>query len=416
MAGTQSKASGSVAIGDELRAVFIGQLIRGKEQLYQSRLELGSCDDGLESYQWSDSEDESSPRYVSGGIKIENTDDECINITTVMYNTALIHMKIGEVDTAEKCFDLAMECFELVTEESKFENSNNAAYKALVFAGLFNNIGCMQYRDGNITGAKKSFGKALKIGKNTLRPSSGDYKSKMVEGYKHVGTIYYNIGSTNARLGLEDEVMRPLECSLGLQKVALGESHPDIVNIQHSIGLVLMGVGQWSGAMKAFMECLSTVRFVFGNDDHQVAKELFHLGKIHEMKGEYNEALHVYEETLRIERLTLGVIHPETIMTMYEIGQIYQNKGDMNEALNMYHDILSVAKASNNIEESSLVLVLHEMVRIYLEIGNIDAATKLYAEVASTIELNSADKALVDIVGLAQVKDLLVNPPAAAAA
>ena len=103
-------------------------------------------------------------------------------------------------------------------------------------------------------------------------------------------------------------------------------------------------------------------------------------------------------------------------MTMYEIGQISQNKGNMNEALNMYNDILSVAKASSAIEESSLVLVLHEMVRIYLEIGNIDAATKLYAEVASTIELNSADKALVDIVGLAQVKDLLVNPPAAAAA
>eukprot|EP00586_Coscinodiscus_wailesii_P020908 CAMPEP_0172519142 /NCGR_PEP_ID=MMETSP1066-20121228/291240_1 /TAXON_ID=671091 /ORGANISM="Coscinodiscus wailesii, Strain CCMP2513" /LENGTH=298 /DNA_ID=CAMNT_0013301669 /DNA_START=594 /DNA_END=1486 /DNA_ORIENTATION=- len=298
MAGAKLKASGSPVIGDDLRAMFIGQIIRGKEQLYQSRLELGSSDDGLESYQWSDLEDENSPRCLSGGIKIESkegyeTDDECVIIATVMYNTGLIHMKSGEVDTAEKCFDLAIECFELVTEESKFQSSNNAANKSLVFADLFNNIGCMQYRDGNITGAKKSFSKALKIGKNMLRQLSGDHKTKMTEGYKHVGTIYYNIGATNARLGLEDEVMRPLECSLGLQKVALGEDHPDIVIIQHSIGLVLMDVGQWSGAIKAFLECLRAVRFMFGNDDHQVAIELFHLGKIHEMKGEYNEALHV---------------------------------------------------------------------------------------------------------------------------
>mmetsp|Transcript_62789 Transcript_62789/g.74308 ORF Transcript_62789/g.74308 Transcript_62789/m.74308 type:complete len:94 (+) Transcript_62789:92-373(+) len=44
--------------------------------------------------------DGGSPRYVLGGIKIENkesydTDDEYINITTFINNTVLIHMESG---------------------------------------------------------------------------------------------------------------------------------------------------------------------------------------------------------------------------------------------------------------------------------------------------------------------------------
>lgn len=74
-------------------------------------------------------------------IKIESeeghdTDNECTSIATVMYNTSLIHMKNGEVDTAKKCFDLVMECFELATEDSKYDDGINATEKTLIFADM----------------------------------------------------------------------------------------------------------------------------------------------------------------------------------------------------------------------------------------------------------------------------------------
>eukprot|EP00586_Coscinodiscus_wailesii_P015478 CAMPEP_0172518808 /NCGR_PEP_ID=MMETSP1066-20121228/291028_1 /TAXON_ID=671091 /ORGANISM="Coscinodiscus wailesii, Strain CCMP2513" /LENGTH=450 /DNA_ID=CAMNT_0013301257 /DNA_START=1047 /DNA_END=2398 /DNA_ORIENTATION=- len=442
-------------IDEELRTVFIAQIIRGKEQLYQSMSLPHSSNDNLDGYQWSESEDDGCPKCLSEGLKIESDEedscDECTDIATVMYNTGLIHMKHGEFDSAEKCFNLAVECFDVMSEESECNDGNNFAYKSLVFADLFNNIGYIQYRNGNIIEAENNFTKALQIGKSVVSQACGDYKNKIIQGYKHIGTIYYNIGvmkamlgfndevisplecslglqkvalggkSPNigvmkAMLGLKDEVIRPLECSLGLQKVALGDSHPDIAIVQHNIGIVLIGAEQWDDAMSAFLESLRIIRFVYGNEDRKVAKELFNIAKVHEMKGEYEEAIHVYEESLRIERLTLGMLHPETIMTMYEIGQIYHRKGDLNEALNAYSVVLSVAKAASDIEESSIIFILGEMVAIYLEIGNIDAARKLYAEVSDTIELDSCNEEIVDIVGLAQVRDLLANIPAAAAA
>eukprot|EP00586_Coscinodiscus_wailesii_P001596 CAMPEP_0172484628 /NCGR_PEP_ID=MMETSP1066-20121228/12163_1 /TAXON_ID=671091 /ORGANISM="Coscinodiscus wailesii, Strain CCMP2513" /LENGTH=489 /DNA_ID=CAMNT_0013249277 /DNA_START=72 /DNA_END=1541 /DNA_ORIENTATION=+ len=418
MMSVRSKEDGTLSIDEETRANFIAQIVRGKQQLYQAMSSQSSVEN-LDSYQWSESGANDSVKCLSEAMKIDNDQgqiNDYVNVATVMYNTAILHMKNDEIDVAEKCFDLAMESFKVAREETCLTSTSSCAFDALVFADLFNNIGYLQCRNGDITNAKSNFTNALKIGKNALGQGSGDYKESMIQGYKHIGTIYYNIGIVNAMLGLKESVMRPFECSLGLQRVALGESHPDIAMVQHNIGTVLVGIGKLDEAMSAFLKSLQMIRFAFGNDDCQVAKELFYIGKIHEMRGEYDEALHVYEETLRIERLTLGVDNAETVMTMYEIGQVYQNKGDINEALDMYHDILSIAKESCDIEESSVLFILRQMITIHLDAGNIEAATKLYTEVADTIEIGTGDNTIVDIVGFAQIKDLLTNPPAAAAA
>jgi tetratricopeptide (TPR) repeat protein len=421
MLATQLKENASMYIDDGLRAGFIAQIVRGKQQLYELTLLSQSSNDDLESYQWSESGNDGSPRCLSEALKIENaqghgTCDGYSNAATFMYNTGLIHMKSGEFENAEICFGYARECYNLTREDRQFDDASNLGCNALVFAAVFNNIGCLQYRNGNMMDAQGSFNRALEIGKIALKHTSGSTMVKMMQGYKHVGTIYYNIGVINERIGLNDKIMEPLEYSLGLQKVALGENHPDIAVVQHNIGVVLIGAGRWTDAMNAFLESLRMIRFVFGNDDYQVVKELFYLGKVLEMKGEHNEALHVYEEALRVERLTCGEVHPETMLMMYKIGQIYQNKGHLNEALVVYYDIIDMSKVANDIEESIPIMILGEMVTIYLEMGDIDVATKIHAEVLRTIELDSPDRTSFDILALAQVEDILVNPSNAAAA
>lgn len=49
-----------------------------------------------------------------------------------------------------------------------------------------------------------------------FRQSSGYYKTKMIEGYKHVGIICHNNSMMHARLGLENEAMIQVECLFGL--------------------------------------------------------------------------------------------------------------------------------------------------------------------------------------------------------
>eukprot|EP00586_Coscinodiscus_wailesii_P009103 CAMPEP_0172521044 /NCGR_PEP_ID=MMETSP1066-20121228/292350_1 /TAXON_ID=671091 /ORGANISM="Coscinodiscus wailesii, Strain CCMP2513" /LENGTH=541 /DNA_ID=CAMNT_0013303893 /DNA_START=256 /DNA_END=1881 /DNA_ORIENTATION=- len=465
MEAASCKENAKLVIDEELRAGFIEQIVRGKQQIYESSLLSQSRNDNLESYQWAESGDDGGPRCVSEGLKIESDqsedlDDEYIIVATITYNTGLIHMKNGELDIAETCFNLAIECFDLIAEKRKCNNRDNSTNNSLLFADLLNNIGYMQYRDGNITKAKNTFTKALEIGKNMLSQARGDYKKKIIQEYKHVGTIYYNnitkakntftkaleigknilgqtrgdykkkiiqeykhvgtiyynVGVINARQGLNNEVIRPLQCSIELQKVALGESHPDIAIVYHSIGSVLIDGGQWNDAMNSFLESLRITRFVYGNDNSEVAKELFNIAKVHEVKGEYKEALHAYEETLRIKRLTLGVFHPETVKLMYQIGQIYQNEGDINKALNVYHDILSVVKTASDIEELPTISILGEIITIYLENGNIGAALELFAEVADTIELDNVDEETNGYFGLSHIRDLLKNIPPAAAA
>jgi len=408
-------------IDDELRASYISHIIRGKQQLYKSTLPSQTSSSTFDRCQWSESGVTDSPIYLSGALKIRNddrqgSDEAYMSVATIMYNTALIHMKNSYFANAEGCYELVLECYDAIRSHMRMKRKTDSFINALVFAGLFNNIGYMQYRQGNIAEAIENFTRALNLGKKRLRQTSRKHQVEMMQGYKDVGTIYYNIGIAYARLGRTDKVIRPLEGSLELHKVALGDSHPDMATVQHSIGTAFMGIGQMDNAMNAFLESLRIIRFVFGNDDKQAAKALFYLGKVHAMKGEYDEALHAYEETLRVERLTLGMNHLETIMTMYEIGQIYQNKGDHDKVLMVYHDILSMAKVASDIEESSLVLILGEVVMMHLEVGNIDAATKIYNEVSSIIELKNDDHAITVIVELAQIKDMLMNPLAAPAA
>eukprot|EP00586_Coscinodiscus_wailesii_P005767 CAMPEP_0172482118 /NCGR_PEP_ID=MMETSP1066-20121228/8381_1 /TAXON_ID=671091 /ORGANISM="Coscinodiscus wailesii, Strain CCMP2513" /LENGTH=469 /DNA_ID=CAMNT_0013245011 /DNA_START=157 /DNA_END=1566 /DNA_ORIENTATION=- len=408
-------------IDDDSREKFISQIVRGKQQLYEMAKPSRSSDSNLDSYQWSVSGVNSSPIYLWNALKIENDNEQGhdytgVNVVIIMYNTGLIHMKNGDLEIAEEFFDLAMEFFELAEENGRLNDRNYSFLNSLVLADLFNNIGYLRYREGNIADAIENFSHALNISEKVLMRTNSRYEVDMMQGCHHVGTIYYNIGIANARLGSTDKAMRMFQCCLYYHKIALGESHPDMGIVQYSIGMVLVGIGKLDDAMNAFLESLQINRFVFGNYHVEVGKTLYSIGKVHEMKDEYDEALNVYEETLRVERLTLGVHHPETIMTMYGIGQIYHKKGDHRKVLRVYHDIISLAKATSDIEGSSLVLVLGEIVMIYLEVGNIDAATKIYSEVANMIELENGNIRVAGIVGLEQIKDMLMNPPAAPAA
>mmetsp|Transcript_46525 Transcript_46525/g.56333 ORF Transcript_46525/g.56333 Transcript_46525/m.56333 type:complete len:493 (+) Transcript_46525:129-1607(+) len=403
-------------VDDALRARFISQIVQGKHQLYEVMMSSRSSDSSLDSHQWSKSEANGHSIYLSDAMKIENDygqgrDYIYMHVATVMYNTGLIHMKNEDFESAEKIFMLAVECSQVAEECGRLNGGIGISLNALVFTNLFNNIGHLQYRQGNVSDAVKNFHHALNIGKDFLIR-----KDETMQWYSYIGTIYYNIGIANANLGLTDKAMRALKSSLYYVKVVLGESHPEMGTVQHCIGMVLVEIGQLDDAMNAFLESLRIIRFVFGNDHCEVGKALYHIGKVHEMKDDYDEALNVYEETLRVERLTLGVHHPETIMTMYGIGQIYHKKGDHRKVLRVYHDIISLAKATSDIEGSSLVLVLGEIVMIYLEVGNIDAATKIYSEVANMIELENGNIRVAGIVGLEQIKDMLMNPPAAPAA
>mmetsp|Transcript_46526 Transcript_46526/g.56335 ORF Transcript_46526/g.56335 Transcript_46526/m.56335 type:complete len:493 (+) Transcript_46526:129-1607(+) len=403
-------------VDDALRARFISQIVQGKHQLYEVMMSSRSSDSSLDSHQWSKSEANGHSIYLSDAMKIENDygqgrDYIYMHVATVMYNTGLIHMKNEDFESAEKIFMLAVECSQVAEECGRLNGGIGISLNALVFTNLFNNIGHLQYRQGNVSDAVKNFRHALNLGKDILIR-----KDEMMQWYSYIGTIYYNIGIANARLGSTDKAMRMLQCCLYYHKIGLGESHPDMGIVQYGIGMVLVGIGKLDDAMNAFLESLQINRFVFGNYHVEVGKTLYSIGKVHEMKDEYDEALNVYEETLRVERLTLGVHHPETIMTMYGIGQIYHKKGDHRKVLRVYHDIISLAKATSDIEGSSLVLVLGEIVMIYLEVGNIDAATKIYSEVANMIELENGNIRVAGIVGLEQIKDMLMNPPAAPAA
>jgi len=402
---------------DEIRSRLIARIIQGKQQLHQMTLPSQLRVGGIGSYQWSASESNASPRFLSEAMKIErdqgqHSDNDPIIVATIMSNTGLILMKDGNLDGARALFGLALKGI----ESMRLNDTYDSALSTLVVSHLLNNIGCIQYIQGSITNAKKTFLSALRIGNNVLKQTSRINKSKIIQGYKHVGTIYYNLGIANARLDLKEETKKSLECAVALQKEGLGESHPDNAIVQHNVGLIFLSAGLMNEAMNALLESIRIIRFVFGNGNRQVAKVLFQLGKVHEMKCEYNEALHVYQETLRIERLTLGMNHPEAVMTMYEIGKVHHERGDLEEALNTYNEILPIVWASSSIGTLSLVLLLCQMVTIHIEIGNIEAATRIYIRVSRMIEQDSSAQTIINIVAVGKIEYLLMNPPAAATA
>jgi len=150
-----------------------------------------------------------------------------------------------------------MELFK-VTKKTPLSSTSSCTVEVLVSANLFNNICYLQCRNGDFTNAKSKF---------TNEQGSRDHKEIMIQEYKHISTIYYNIMVVNAMLVLEESVMVLLAGSRGLQKFAFEEHQPDNGNLDT--------------ATAAFLKTQQTIHFAFGNDDFQIAKGWYHIGKIH---------------------------------------------------------------------------------------------------------------------------------------
>lgn len=404
---------------EEKRSELIQKIILSKKRLYDITSSSKKMPrDGLDKYQWSDIDSNSSPKCLSEGIKINNGDfpkSKNLIVSTIIYNTALVHLKSGLLGVAKECFELVMKACNPDNRSNMFSSCNRwcneAPYEALVFAAALNNLAYIHYRSGNLLEAKKKIIKALQITKKAMT-SSKDHMQK----YKYIGTMLFNIGVINVVLGLKDEVVKPLRRCLAYQKMVLGEYHPDIAIIEHNIGMAFGEIEMWENAINCFLESLRIIRFKFGNEHHFAAKELFHIGKVHEMKGDIDAALHAYDETLRIEKKTLGLYNYETFMTMCDIGQVYHRKENLNEALRFYNDALVVAEAVDDSDCKAILFVLQRILIVQFECGDTAAAIQTQNKIINVMESGGNDHNINKSVEYVQMEFLLANPPAAAAA
>mmetsp|Transcript_14123 Transcript_14123/g.17788 ORF Transcript_14123/g.17788 Transcript_14123/m.17788 type:complete len:489 (+) Transcript_14123:100-1566(+) len=411
MATVQPKECQIVALGDA-RSQYISQIIEGKERVYNIRScsELKSKQNGVDNYQWSEMASDVTPKCISEAMKICQSEgnDEYTSAATIMYNMGLIHMKHEGLGIAEKVFELAME---MRPEPGTAGNLSNA----LVYAALLNNLGYIKYRRDDMDGAKRCFFEALQIAERA--PSQrGNVCENIEQKYKHLGTIYFNIGIINGNLGLCDESIRAFGFSLEMQKSVLGETHPDIAVIQHNIGMFYLVIGRVNDATNAFLEALRISRFALGNDHCYAAKALFYLGRIHVMRGEYKEALHVFQETLRVERAALGMNHSDTIATLCEIAQVHYCKGHVDEAISVYNDALVVAKGTCSKNNGNVTFILSQMMKVHIESGNITEATRIHRETSKLVECTDSIDEFDVSFEFGRIKDVLSHPPAAAAA
>ena len=109
---------------------------------------------------------------------------------------------------------------------------------------------------------------------------------------------------------------------------AMGPDHVDICRIDHNLGGMYAGIGDYEAGLEASERALACKRKVLGADHPSVATSANNIGDAHDNLGHHRESIGYYEEALRVWGDS-----PERIYALHGLARAYLAMGDNDEAL-----------------------------------------------------------------------------------
>ncbi len=168
-----------------------------------------------------------------------------------------------------------------------------------------------------------------------------------------------------------------------LEGAALGEPL-EVAAMQNTLGLSLLGLGEYALAIEVFGKVRKTCRARLGPDHPDTLTSMNNLAGAYENAGQLDKALPLYEETLRLRKARLGAGHPDTLTSMNNLAGAYENTGQLDRALPLYEETLRLRKARLGPGHPSTLTSMNNLALGYLAAGQPDLALPLFEQ---TLEL-----------------------------
>ena len=274
---------------------------------------------------------------------------------------------------------------------------------------LWNRIGDIFYKLGNLDESLQSFQKALKnelcsdssctekieitlfnIGK--LYQDQGNV-DKSIKIYQIILELQKKIGDpklikTHKILGyMMSEESRYLEALVHYHEVLKlhEKDHNDhkkyksLMTTMGNIGFLSFKIGKYGQALKFLNEALVYNEKIPHECNKCDAKYIFfNIAMIYNQLGEQDLAIEYFETTLQIDRDILGPDHIGLAEYYNQIGQVYVNKGEIRKALKCFEEKLRIEKVSGYSHYS--IETLNAIGDLCVLTGNVHRIMDVYSE------------------------------------
>jgi tetratricopeptide (TPR) repeat protein len=194
------------------------------------------------------------------------------------------------------------------------------------------------------------------------------------------GDVRYAIGSTYYQLGKYERARPHLEWAVALRSERLGPDHPDTLEAQENLAVVLMQLGELAAAEPLFQQCLEARRRVLGPDHPQTLTAVNNLANLLSAQGKLAEAEPLLRQCLEGRRRVQGPDHPLTLTALGNLAILLLRQGKLAEAEPLFRQNLDALRRRLGPDHPDTLLSLNYLASVLQDQGKRAEAEGLVRE------------------------------------
>jgi tetratricopeptide (TPR) repeat protein/tRNA A-37 threonylcarbamoyl transferase component Bud32 len=164
-----------------------------------------------------------------------------------------------------------------------------------------------------------------------------------------------------------------------LEGSAIGEPL-EVAGMQNTLGLSLLGLGEYPLAAEVFQKALTTCEARLGPDHRDTLGGMNNLAMAYLRSGQVAKAVPLYEETLEKMKAKLGLDHPATLISMHNLAGAYQAGGQLAKAVPLLEEALEKTKATVGPDHPHTLASINSLAVAYQASGQLAKALPLLEE------------------------------------
>jgi serine/threonine protein kinase len=141
----------------------------------------------------------------------------------------------------------------------------------------------------------------------------------------------------------------------------------EVVEMQNTLGLSLLGLGEADLAIEVFHKALDTRTSQLGPDHPETLQSMNNLAGAYQNAGLIGKALPLLEQTLRLRRDRLGADHPDTLVSMNNLAGAYRAAGQLDKVRPLLEETLQLRSARLGPDHPDTLTSLNNLASFYFE-------------------------------------------------
>jgi serine/threonine protein kinase len=175
-----------------------------------------------------------------------------------------------------------------------------------------------------------------------------------------------------------------------LEGSAIGEPL-EVAKIQHTLGMSLLGLGEYSQAIEVIGKSLETRKSLIGPEDDDTLESMNALALAYDAGGKLEKALPLFEQSYELMKAKYGPKAPRTLTSMHNLACVYVTGGKLNLALPMFEENLKLRKATLGTDHPDTLASMSSLAVAYHDGGRFDKAVSLCEEVVDLAKIKQGD-------------------------